>query len=310
MKLGRCLFLPVLCGVLATASSAFAQTTYYALTDPGTTQPPAAPWVDAAAGVPFPPGIGDDIWIGKGNFHIPTNTKNWTIKGIPAGWGKVSSTGYVAGPPVVAAAGVTVSFVGDTLKIRLNPQPDWEVVNLQRTAAAGEGAAGGTPVQSWSHCADTESLNQLMFQNDAFFGEPVEDAQLLDVVEFYPVGGTIGALGSQVFTAANGGTWVASLSNTDPNGVSRPGVRWTLTAGALLAGGDEYNVTLVQAGPAVIDYDIFANDTVKGEFHEFRVRVKGKTIPSVSEWGLIVMVLLGLTAGTFMLGRRQHAAAA
>ena len=36
----------------------------------------------------------------------------------------------------------------------------------------------------------------------------------------------------------------------------------------------------------------------------------GEAIPTVSEWGLIVLTLLGMTAGTVMFGRRRRPAAA
>jgi hypothetical protein len=36
----------------------------------------------------------------------------------------------------------------------------------------------------------------------------------------------------------------------------------------------------------------------------------GIPVPTVSEWGLVVMLLLMLTAGTMMLGRRRDVEAA
>ena len=45
-------------------------------------------------------------------------------------------------------------------------------------------------------------------------------------------------------------------------------------------------------------------------FPDGSYEIFGDPIPTVSEWGLIVITLLGLTAGTIVIGRRRRAAAA
>ncbi|MCH8149383.1 MAG: hypothetical protein IH987_15610 [Planctomycetes bacterium] len=45
-------------------------------------------------------------------------------------------------------------------------------------------------------------------------------------------------------------------------------------------------------------------------FNEFATVEVGGPVPTVSEWGLIILTVLGLTAGTVMYGRRRRPAAA
>ncbi len=310
MKIERYILFLLIAFVLAVGSSAHAQTkSYYALTDPGTTRPMggAAPWVAiGGAGVPFPPNIGDSVWIGKENLHISVNTKNWVINGLPATFSVGVATGHIASPVSTVTGSSTIN--GTTVTIVFTPQPDWEVVRLVRSAASL--FAAGTAVTTSSHCDRTVASGNTMTENSAFFGTAGEDNISINRIEIYPVGGTIGSLPSQVLAPANGGTWEASISTTDPNGTVRDGVRWDLIAGDPLFEGDQYDLSLEQGGIAVINYDLFAFDTVTPEVQEFPL-VAGPGVPTVSEWGLVAMVLLVLVTGTIVFrkfGTRQVAA--
>ena len=80
-----------------------------------------------------------------------------------------------------------------------------------------------------------------------------------------------------------------------------------------------FDVTLVVCGACCNFDESCTDDTLKNDCEAVsgHVWVKDTTceeasceaIPTVSEWGLIVMTLLGCTAGTIIFGRRKRVAA-
>ena len=61
--------------------------------------------------------------------------------------------------------------------------------------------------------------------------------------------------------------------------------------------------------PLPVELTVRAFDEGENEIGQMQVLVDVRAIPTVSEWGLIVMMLLGLTAGTIMYRQRRPAAA-
>ena len=114
-----------------------------------------------------------------------------------------------------------------------------------------------------------------------------------------------------VFVASAGtGNWTSSFVTIDPEGTSRPlgGVKF-VTDGGGLSPTDAYDLEFTMTSGVDFEYDMFAFEDETQEYLDFRIDTFGD-IPVVSEWGLIVMALLVLAAGTVVVGRRRRIAGA
>jgi len=122
--------------------------TYYSLTDPGTAQPPAAPWQ------PIPTQIvlaaANNVWFGTTNYYIEENTKFYRLALTGTGLASLGNPwarGYdQVGDEIIPLAGPNMFFVGPTLNIDvvILPQPQWEVVKLTASGAVTITDAVGT----------------------------------------------------------------------------------------------------------------------------------------------------------------------
>ncbi|MBD3234047.1 MAG: T9SS type A sorting domain-containing protein [candidate division Zixibacteria bacterium] len=112
---------------------------YMATTDPGNTQPPNAPW---QAPGPVSLAMGDTVWYSSTNYYVSYNTKGVTFTwNHPNAWRMTAIDGkgyYNGGASQSALIGGVINNrpSNDSLIVTfvLDPQPDWEVVVLQRTA--------------------------------------------------------------------------------------------------------------------------------------------------------------------------------
>lgn len=299
------------------ANAQFAQM-YYSPTDPGNHKPGAGgvgnPWVAGGAAIPVPPNVGDMIWLGMRNVTIPTNTKEWSVKvGPPLStkFGFVSANGYVAGAPPQSRFGVLVPGTpAGTFVVRFTPQPDWEVIKLQRFAASALAGEVDADIEGSSHCSQTTIGNTSVSLSNARFGIQAEDNIRITELRIFPVTNiAVDPPGSQAFTAPGStGTWTASSINTDPNGgIHAGGIRW-LSNGTGLTPTDVYTLTLNHpAGNVSEAYDYYAFDDVEDAWSYFRITTI--SVPTVSEWGIAVMTLLVLTAATIVIRGRRPAVA-
>ena len=104
--------------------------------------------------------------------------------------------------------------------------------------------------------------------------------------------------------------WSFEFVSVDPMGTSRPlgGVKWS-TDGAGFEAGESYGMTFSMTDPADSTYTYFAYNALSTTYLTYRL-VRPETIPTLSEWGVMIMTLLVLTAGTLVFGRRRRPAAA
>ncbi len=311
--------LALLCLLSATQLASAGTTSYYSTTDPGTARPPAAPWVAAGAGgVPFPAAVEGKIWIGKDNVVL-FSQKDWTVKlnGPDAqkfGLSKVSA--YLAGPPITAAPVAASTGITDTVgppatrtfTFMFKPQPDWEVVELVRTLAAARGG-GGTTVTSYSHCSGPVWDGNTLLVEEAFFGHAADDTLQITQVTIFPEVGPIAPSGHSFTPPPGSGDWISAIIFTDPEGNPQPqgGVTWTAPAGEWLAAEDVYGFTLEMEGEADAAYSFYAFDNAPDGGLQYYRLVGPTPVPAVSEWGLVVMTLSVLVAGTIAMSRRRKA---
>lgn len=94
----------------------------------------------------------------------------------------------------------------------------------------------------------------------------------------------------------------------DPPGVESNSVGATPGPTALVGEVHKLTITVTNANGTNNSWTLLK--VVAGAIPNTLVYISFDPIPAVSEWGVIVMVLLLLTAGTFILGRGRHAATA
>ncbi len=293
-RMMRILTLAAFC-LIALAAQSGAQTTWMALSDPGTTAPGAgAPW--GLPGQPgftaLPPNVGDCIWFGKKNVHIATNTKNYTFSftaGNATKFAVQSLTGYVngAGGPTATPGGVTsVTDNGNQRNVtgKLIPQPDWEVIKFIRVAAAqrrtNKGDDGGgddgdalSDVTSSSHCSKTTTAATSLTISNALFGALSEDKIRITDIQIFADTFAAGRLDSQQFKAPDSsGKWYSELVFSDPDGKERPqgGIRWS-TNGPGLEAEEVYGQVFTMEDKADSHYSYYALDENSGEYQYFRI---------------------------------------
>jgi hypothetical protein len=235
--------------------------------------------------------------------------------------------------------------------ITIKPQPDWEVIRLQRTQAFRGGPRDDYEVEQDSNCSEPSAGVSGFDMYQAWFGTSGDPTQTTALAMFADNGDLVDNASSHSFDAP-GGPWAASMAYADPDNTSRTGVMW-MTSGSGLFAEDNYTMHVeLDGSPIGETYSLYAWDDVRGRWVFYRVLTANDCnengipdecdincgavggpcdmvgcgqstdsdgdgipdecesgIPTVSEWGLIILTLLLLTAGTVVIGRRRRAAA-
>lgn len=294
---------------------------YYSTTDPGTTMPPAAPWQSAAGGYPMPTVVGESVWLGRLNGYVgPDVTKSYTLRITgpePDKYGITSVTGYISGSPPTTSGLAAVTGIRDIpgtppsreFTITIKPQPSWEVIRLQRTIAFGGSLRDDYEAEQDSHCATLSSGEGGFDMYDAWFGVSGDSTRTTQIAIFPDSREVVDD--PEVHTLdAPGGPWSVSMIYTDPDGIARTGVLWTTTGSGLYAE-DAYSLHVELMGSSVGEtFSYYAWDEERGRWVFYKIVDPPERVPTLSEWGLIIMTLLLLTAGTVVLGRRRRLAVA
>ena len=304
------------------AQNAQAGDTYYSNEDPGTVKPPEwddpppppDPWIKVVGPIEYPENVGEKIWLGRDNSQY-YEYKDWTITFTGADYNKfgVSAThGYTAGPPITEITSIVTGVFDDdanqkrTITVRFIPQPDWEVIEITRSAPLRSGERAVLTTISDSDCYNFSTDDTETRVDEGFFGNEGDGLQITEVWIF-PEISEVDALGAHAFTAPPAtGDWTQEIVYTDPDGNPRPqgGVRWW-SNGAGLAELDIYSLTLVTVEPPMEDenYSYYAYDDARGDFVFFRMGTIPTVIPAASGWGLALMGLLAVVVGVVVVRR-------
>ncbi len=304
-------FVLALVGLLAVVSSAQA-TDYYATTNPGTTAPGSSPWV----AVPAPPNntvtiySGATVWFATDNGYNSGAEKSYTLQ-LDGNVGLLTfdwAMGYYnGGASTVYVASSTSQNDGVKMLIcvSFDPQPAWEVVQITSSSLVNHVVY----VNGGSVCWMKDPIGYLM-QYNGYYGPPSTWFAYTEVWAC-PIDFEIDTAAPVYFIAPPGsGSWTYDFVYEDPWGNPMPqgGVRW-MSDGAGLHADDEYEMEFSLMGSAETTYWCYTYDAVGGEHRTFWLDARSAgAIPTVSEWGLIVMTLLLLTAGTIVFARRRRPA--
>ena len=305
--------------VVSIASTARAQIAgYYSTTNPGTTKPPASPWQNASGGYPMPTGVGESVWLAKLNGWVHDDVvKSYALRiqgPEPQKYGIAGVTGYIdSDGPLHTSSMAAVTGIKDIpgpppareFTITIKPQPDWEVFELQRTQAFREGPRDDYEAEH-HHTCGWLSLGESGFDMyEAWFGTSGDSTRTTQIVIFADDGEVVDDSEAHSLTAP-GGPWSASMVYVDRDGTARTGVQWTTTGEGLYAE-DVYSLHVeLMSSPEQHDtFSYYAWDDERARWVFYKVLIPPET-PTVSEWGMVVLVLLLLTAVTIVVGRRRR----
>ncbi|MCP3917937.1 MAG: hypothetical protein GY711_20515 [bacterium] len=258
-----------------------AQAGYFATENPGNVEPPAAPWQSTVGGVTLPGEAGAKVWFGKRNWHIPTNEKSFSLvlRGAAAfQYGLSSVKGYTIGTPPKQTAAAATSIVDTAappsrrFSITYTPQPDWEVIELVRTA--GFQGGGDVTVSVSSHCTRiVDDPTGSVTLEDAAIGIAGEDTHVVPTVAIFPRTATFDPGGAhELIAPPHTGNWAPMPVFVDPDGNPRPngGMLWS-SDGPGLAPQEDYRLTFSTIGQTDSVYDYYAFDQNAGQWMAFEL---------------------------------------
>jgi hypothetical protein len=305
----------VLVVLMCAATPAFG-TDYYATSNPGNTQPPNSPWVQVSNPVSFSFGTGGgSIWFATSNAHVSTNRKFYTLTLQGTGVNllySIFATGYYkSGGNTYSSwteSGPTdVQTVGQLqVKATFNPQPSWEIIKIGCVNAG----AWSLNVSGSSNCHSIYVYDEWRVTGRGWYGTPDVAIQMPDI-QMYPVELQLNTDFNPVFAAPpETGTWAYDFSFQDPNGHPRSmgGVRWTSNGPGLRAE-DVYEWEIAVHGDGrTTDYDVFAFDTVSGEWVELLFQPQmDQDVPATSAVGAVGLgaAIVLLSAGVLWRTTRR-----
>jgi len=264
---------------------------YTTTDDPTTDRPGYKPetWVPVPEDdrVKFPTDEGGKIWIGRKNDYVGIAQKSWTVtlKGPNADkYEAQSANGYYRdGEETKAVTTPTIRGPEDKAgppkerkyTITLNPQPDWEVLELMRVGKSD--GSDSIEVETKSHCSivstEMSMYGPVLRLNDSYFGvDYVDDFDIIEVTVF-PDYVPINLEAPHTFDL-EGTVWTPEMVFVDPDGIARPqgGIRWTLTSGSALLAGELHSIALYMAGSQPDSlYSLYAFDQLTGQYQYFKI---------------------------------------
>jgi hypothetical protein len=273
---------------------------------------PNGPWFqNVGNAVPDTP-VCNNRWIEKENWYWDEHHQkplSVVITGPDAGkYEYISSVGYRNNGEKWSGTFTGSKLEGQTRTFNIQmKQPDREVVKLHRFAALSNTRGETTIAIVHSMCTVITTCDVAVDLQDTRVGvADLDESRIVDVILF-PETVPVDDAAAHVFDAPpSTGDWTPQIVYVDPDGQPRPqgGVRWT-SDGVGLTPGDACNLRVFMTSLADDTYYLYAFDAEAGAWQYFKV-VSTQSIPTVSEWGLVVMTLLVLTVGTVVLGRRRR----
>jgi hypothetical protein len=280
---------------------------------------PNGPWFQNADNEVPKTVVCNNLWIEKKNRYLDEeHQKSWScvITGPDAGkYEYITSVGYRTGAEADKWDG---TFTGSKLEGQTRTftiqmkQPDREVVKLHRFAELSCNPDDTTFAIIHNGCSVVTTSGSRLDLQDARFGTSGIDASRIVEVVIFPQSVPVNTGAAHVFQVPpETGTWTRQIVYVDPDGHAQPqgGVLWT-SDGPGLTPEDACNVQMFMTDLADSTYHVYAFDAEAGEWQYFKW-VHAQAIPTLSEWGLIVLgALLLITGGVFtrrVLARERQA---
>lgn len=273
---------------------------------------PNGPWFQNAGNAMPDAVVCQNRWIEKKNRYIDEQHQkplSVVITGPDAAkYEYVSSTGYRKNGEKWPGTFTGSKLEGQTRTFNIQmKQPDREVVKLHRFAAGSGPRDETTTVIIHSGCVVVATYDFSLDLYDMRIGVvDWDDSRIVDVIIF-PEVVPVDEGAEHLFDAPPGtGNWTPQIVHVDPDGEPRPlgGVRWT-SDGLGLAPHDACSMRVFMTSGADDTYYLYAFDAEAEAWQYFKV-VTGQNIPTLSEWALIVLTLLLLTAMTVAIVRRRR----
>jgi hypothetical protein len=252
--------------------------------DPGNTAPGFggnlnAPWQNQGAAV-IPNVVGTKIWIAVENIHIPVNRKTVSLTvNLPPGNDLECDgvSGYYNGGANQSqwvGNSVTETQNGDgtvTFTATLDPQPEWEVFELEITGRGGRGGDYCPEPEGHSNCVQVRPYPNGLDLIDAVYDGPY-DAYELTEIWVVPETGYVDMSWPPVFFAPpHTGEWYSEYVFADPEGNPLPqGAVRFFTEGPGIQTQDAFNLYLPMYEPAEW-YWLHEFDALEGSWGSFRL---------------------------------------
>jgi hypothetical protein len=299
--------------VVPSASSAY-KDKYKSDTNPGTTQPPNAPWVPLPAAPSL--NVGQEIWIAVENIYVSSNVKDWWVEVVvPAGGATFEVSdwhGYYNGGASQSVTTLTSSEVvpGPPFKqrwnFRSNPQPSWEMVKVKRTT---KGTAQVTVnIDGNSNCSyGGRTANDTVIIDSLWYGAPYDTVELTDIWIFHESTSVNTGIQPEIVPPPGTGPFTYEFVYTDPDSNPRPqgGIHW-YTTGQGIGSWERYNIMFAMAGNPAGLYSFYTYDAVEDEYVRFVIPIgQVGVIPTLTEWGMIIFCALLLGWMAWVIVRRR-----
>ncbi len=282
----------LLVAVGSAGNTANAWDTWVSNTDPGTAEPPAAPW-QAPGPITVQPG--GQVWIAADNSYRATNEKvaTFDMGAALAGAGATASGthGYYnnqgGGVSESTATGPTAvpNSNGQKYTATFTPQPDWEVlvVDIPRGGRGLRTDVDAQPTVS-SACSATTADATSMTIDQCVHDGPDDVMGLTEILVFPETGvldesaeilvltgpGSPNGRGRQIFISpAEGGEWFGEYVHADPEGEERLGIRWYTDSKGIQAE-QAYSMKLSMTGAPGLWHAYWVYDATDGEWERFR----------------------------------------
>lgn len=305
----------VVVATLSMTTSAMGWQKWKSDSDPGNTEPPAAPWVPLPALPSL--AVGQSIWIAMDGYYCSIYTLAWWIEVVvPAGgatfqvsdWHgyynngasqsatRLVSSGVVPGPPF-----------RQRWNFESNPEPDWEVVKI--TCTSGQQDTIEVDINANSYAFVTPHVDGWNVSFDTVrYGAPYDTVLLTEIWVFHESSMVDIAVAPSISAPPGSGTWSYEFVYVDPDGNPCPqgAVRWS-TDGNGIEAQQDFGIAFTMAGPVDGLYTLYVYDAVEGEYERFTIPVTTRPIPTLTEWGMIIfcVLLFGWMAWVIVRRRRR-----
>lgn len=255
------------------------------------------------------------VYFATSNSEDPSRSKSYTLTLTP-NYNLLSSNyarGYYAGGTsgVNAATRTDVHDAGrNEMRVYAtwSTQPAWEVVRIDNNdpSSSKTVSMSGASICVTFSFPPHPSMPPMIRIGGEFGSEP--SGPLFPTIDIHECGSPgVDLLGAPTFTAPpETGNWTYEFVSEDPYGNPIPtGIRWT-SDGPGLAPGDLFEMEFSVDGEAATTYFCYACEAgPKGACRVFWLDARLAGIPTVSEWGLVVITALLITAGIVIVARRR-----
>ncbi len=190
-----------------------------------------------------------------------------------------------------------------------NPRPDWEVVQIGPPCKGGMQATALITANFTSYFLADPPSGPCVNVDSLIYGMPGDSGRLTEVWIFNTDTPIDTGATPAIVAPMGSGTWSYEFVQEDPMGDPRPlgGVHW-YTDGFGIESGQLFELEFCLNGSTQQDYTLHLYDAARDEYYKIAipVNVSTESIPTLTEWGLIIFAVLLAGWMAWMVLRRRR----